>query len=138
MSFFVIGISFHVWCMVFNATFNNISVISWRSVLLVEDTGKTSDLLQDTENFYHIMLYGIILSMNRVRTRNIRGDMITQVVEIPPPYNHDHNSPGNIASIFVVMFWCQVRNMEIILMNKNIYYINKKLDLSYMIMGWSV
>ena len=25
--------------MVFNATFNNISVISWRSVLLVEDTG---------------------------------------------------------------------------------------------------
>ena len=25
--------------MVFNATFNNISVITWRSVLLVEDTG---------------------------------------------------------------------------------------------------
>jgi hypothetical protein len=25
---------------VFNATFNNISVISWRSALLVEDTGK--------------------------------------------------------------------------------------------------
>jgi hypothetical protein len=25
--------------MVFNPTFNNISVISWRSVLLVEDTG---------------------------------------------------------------------------------------------------
>ena len=25
--------------MVFNATFNNISVISWRSVLVVEETG---------------------------------------------------------------------------------------------------
>jgi hypothetical protein len=25
--------------MVFNATFNNVSVISWRSVLLVEETG---------------------------------------------------------------------------------------------------
>jgi hypothetical protein len=25
--------------MVFNATFNNISAISWRSVLLVEETG---------------------------------------------------------------------------------------------------
>jgi hypothetical protein len=25
---------------VFNATFNNISVISWRSVLLVEETGE--------------------------------------------------------------------------------------------------
>ena len=27
------------WFMLFNATFNNISVISWRSVLLVEETG---------------------------------------------------------------------------------------------------
>jgi hypothetical protein len=27
--------------MVFNATFNNISAISWRSVLLVEETGET-------------------------------------------------------------------------------------------------
>jgi len=26
--------------MVFNATFNNISVISWQSVLLVEETGE--------------------------------------------------------------------------------------------------
>jgi hypothetical protein len=34
--------------MVFNATFNNISVISWRSDLLVEETGvpeQTTDLL---------------------------------------------------------------------------------------------
>jgi len=30
-----------VWCgfMAFNATFNNISAIPWRSVLLVEETG---------------------------------------------------------------------------------------------------
>ena len=28
-----------VWFMVFNATFNNISVISWRSVLFVGETG---------------------------------------------------------------------------------------------------
>jgi len=27
------------WFMVFNATFNNISVITWQSVLLVEETG---------------------------------------------------------------------------------------------------
>ena len=27
------------WVMVFNATFNNISVISWQSVLLVDETG---------------------------------------------------------------------------------------------------
>ena len=29
-----------LWFMVFNATFNNISVISWQSVLLVEETGE--------------------------------------------------------------------------------------------------
>jgi len=34
--------------MIFDATFNNITVISWWSVLLVE---KTTDLLQVTDNF---------------------------------------------------------------------------------------
>ena len=29
----------YCWCLVFNATFNNISVISWRSVLLVKESG---------------------------------------------------------------------------------------------------
>ncbi len=32
-----------LWFMVFNVTFNNISVISWRSVLLVEETGLPGD-----------------------------------------------------------------------------------------------
>ena len=40
--------------MVLNANFNNISVISWWSVLLVE---VTTDLSQVTDEFYHIMLY---------------------------------------------------------------------------------
>ena len=38
--------------MVLNATFNNISVISWHSVLLVEETGvpeRTTDLLHVTD-----------------------------------------------------------------------------------------
>jgi hypothetical protein len=37
--------------MVFNATFNNILVISWRSVLLVEET---TDLSQVTANFGYV------------------------------------------------------------------------------------
>jgi hypothetical protein len=34
------------WFMVFNATFNNISVILWRPVLLVEETGEPGENLR--------------------------------------------------------------------------------------------
>jgi hypothetical protein len=46
--------------MVFNATFNNILVIWWRSVLLVEETAgpeKTTNLSQATDKLDLIMLY---------------------------------------------------------------------------------
>ena len=52
------------WVYGVNATFNNISVISWRLVLLVEETGgpgenhqQTTNLSQVSHKLHHIMLY---------------------------------------------------------------------------------
>jgi hypothetical protein len=49
-----------VWFMVFNATLNNISVISWRSVLLIEETGVPG------ENTYLSQVTDKLLSYNVV------------------------------------------------------------------------
>ena len=45
------------WFVVFSVTFNNISLISWLSVLLVEEIGVPGENHQVTDKLYYIMLY---------------------------------------------------------------------------------
>ena len=53
---------FLVWFMVFNATFNNISVISWQSVLLVEETGGPGENQQPAASHWQTLLHNVVWS----------------------------------------------------------------------------
>ena len=61
-----------VCLMMFNATFNNISVISWRSVLLVEETGENRRLVA---SHWQTLSHNVVhLALIEIRTHKISGD----------------------------------------------------------------
>ena len=65
------------WVMVFNTTFNNISVISWRSVLLVEETGVYGEKHRPAAGHWQTLSHNAVLSTTRltkVRNHNFSGD----------------------------------------------------------------
>jgi hypothetical protein len=63
--------------MVFNATFNNISVISWLYVLLVKETGVPGENHRPATSHWQTLSHNIVSSTPRlcgIQTHNFSGD----------------------------------------------------------------
>jgi hypothetical protein len=64
-----------VCLLVFYATFNNISVISWRSVLLVEETGRPWEKHRPVESHWQTLSHNVVhIALIEIWTHNISGD----------------------------------------------------------------
>ena len=64
--------------MVFSATFNNMSAISWLSVLMVEETGvpgENYDLPQILDKLYQIIFHRVHIVMSGIRAHNLSNVM---------------------------------------------------------------
>ena len=64
--------------MVFNATFTNVSVISWRSVLLEEETGIFGENHRPVASHWQILSHNVVSSTPRLSgiwTHNVSGDI---------------------------------------------------------------
>jgi hypothetical protein len=64
-----------VWFMVFNATFNDISVISWRQVLLVEETRVCRENHRPVASHWQTLLHNVVSSTpcHELPTSVVRG-----------------------------------------------------------------
>jgi hypothetical protein len=57
--------------MVFNATFNNILTISWRSVVLIEETGEPGEYDRPATSHCQTLSHNVVSST----PHNVSGDM---------------------------------------------------------------
>ena len=74
---FFILMELMVMVMVLNVIFNNISVISWQFVFLVEETGGPEENHRPAASHLQTLFHNVVLStphLNRIQTHNFSGD----------------------------------------------------------------
>ena len=96
--------------MVFNATFNNISVISWQSVLLVEETRVPGEMHKRVASHWQTLSHNVVhLALIKIRTHNIvvigtdcigscKSNCHTITATTPPPKK-------NISKTHIAEYW---------------------------------
>ena len=90
---------------VFNTIFNNISVISWRLVLLIEKTRILKDNHRPAASHWQTVSHNVVSStprLNGIRTRNVSSDShcLHSSLLIQLPYDHNHD--GSILIILLL------------------------------------
>jgi hypothetical protein len=95
---YIIFITVFVVClMVFNTTFNNISVISWRSVLLVEEIREPEENHRPVASHWRTVSHNVVyLALMEIWTHNISGEI---------PYDRGHDSPHLFFITNISIHW---------------------------------
>jgi len=76
--FLICSFDWGLGVMVFNTTFNNISVISWRSVLVVEEIAVLRENHRPSTSHWQTLSHDVVLwtlRLSGIRTYNISGEM---------------------------------------------------------------
>ena len=74
-----------VWFMAFNATFNSISVVSWRSVLLMEKTRVLGENHRPAANHWQTLSHNVVSGTPRLSGIKLVKEIIEDVRNKPPP-----------------------------------------------------
>jgi hypothetical protein len=82
---------------VVSTSFNNISVILWRSVLLLEET---THMMQVTDKLCHIMLYQVHLAMSGNQAHNLSFS-----IKLPSGRGNTQITHTNKIHVSVVLFF---------------------------------
>ena len=151
--------------MVFNATFNNMTVISWLSILLVEETGVAGENHRPVASNWQTLLHNVVSSTPRNERANCKIQLLyIGCMSLMVTYKFSHQN-GRIYQIerraaifdslrnakkkphnYILITIAVYKNMNIICLficqcfvtyTSNIYYFLKSGDVYNTLISWS-